>query len=105
MYAIIETGGKQIKVAAGETIFVEKLEAKEGEEVIFDKVLLVCDKKAKVGKPYVKGAVVKAKVEKQGKAKKVIVFKYKSKDNYRIKNGHRQPFTKVLIQEITTAAE
>jgi len=105
MYAIIETGGKQVKVAVGESIFVEKLEAKEGEEVIFDKVLLVCDKKAKVGKPYVKNAIVKGEVQKQGKAKKVIVFKYKAKANYRIKNGHRQPFTKVLIKEITEAAE
>ena len=105
MYAIIETGGKQIKVAAGESIFVEKLDAKEGEEVIFDKVLLIGDKKTKVGKPYIKGATVKGKVEKQGKAKKIIVFKYKSKDNVRNTNGHRQPYTKVLIKEITVAAE
>ena len=100
MYAIIETGGKQIKVAKGDSIFVEKLDVEEGKEVVFDKVLLVCDKKATVGKPYVANAPVTAKVEKQGKAKKVIVFKYKSKANYRNKNGHRQPYTKVLITAI-----
>ena len=100
MYAIIETGGKQIKVAVGESVFVEKLEAEVGEEIVFDKVLLVSDKTAKVGTPYVKGATVKAKVEKQDKAKKVIVFKYKSKANIRNKNGHRQPYTKVEIKKI-----
>ncbi len=100
MYAIIETGGKQIKVAKGDLVFVEKLDAKVGEEVVFDKVLLVCDKKAQVGKPYVKNAVVKASVEKQDKAKKVIVFKYRSKANERNKNGHRQPYTKVKITSI-----
>jgi large subunit ribosomal protein L21 len=100
MYAIIETGGKQIKVAVGESVFVEKLEAEVGEEIVFDKVLLVSDKTAKVGTPYVKGATVKAKVEKQDKAKKVIVFKYKSKANIRNKNGHRQPYTKVTVLEI-----
>ncbi len=103
MYAIIETGGKQIKVTPGEAIFIEKIEAAAGEEVIFDKVLLVCDKKAKVGKPYVSGAQVKAKVEKQDKTKKVIVFKYRSKANIRRKTGHRQPYTKVLIEEIIGA--
>lgn len=100
MYAIIETGGKQIKVAVGESIFVEKINAEVNEEVVFDKVLLVCDKSPKVGTPYVSGATVKAKVEKQDKAKKVIVFKYKSKANIRKKNGHRQPYTKVVITEI-----
>lgn len=100
MYAIIETGGKQLKVAVGDSVMVEKIEAAEGEEVIFDKVLLVCDRKAKVGDPYVAGAKVKAKVEKQDKTKKVIVFKYKAKANIRNKNGHRQPYTKVLIEEI-----
>lgn len=100
MYAIIQTGGKQIKVSVGESIFIEKIEAAAGEEVVFDKVLLVCDKTAKVGTPYVEGAVVKAKVEKQDKAKKVIVFKYKAKANIRRKTGHRQPYTKVQILEI-----
>lgn len=103
MYAIIVTGGKQVKVAVGDEIFVEKLDAEVGNEVIFDKVLLVCDKKAKVGKPFVAGYVVKAEVEKQDKAKKVIVFKYRSKDNYRRKNGHRQPYTKVKITAIVDA--
>lgn len=103
MYAIIETGGKQVKVSKGDSIIVEKIEAAAGEEVVFDKVLLVCDKKAKVGKPYVEGAQVKGKVEKQDKEKKVVVFKYKSKANYRRKTGHRQPYTKVLIEEIVVA--
>ena len=100
MYAIIQTGGKQIKVSVGDSIFIEKIEAAAGEEVVFDKVLLVCDKTAKVGTPFVEGAVVKAKVEKQDKAKKVIVFKYKAKANIRRKTGHRQPYTKVQILEI-----
>ena len=100
MYAIIQTGGKQIKVSVGDSIFIEKIEASAGEEVVFDKVLLVCDKTAKVGTPFVEGAVVKAKVEKQDKAKKVIVFKYKAKANIRRKTGHRQPYTKVQILEI-----
>ncbi|MGI6377665.1 MAG: 50S ribosomal protein L21 [Bacilli bacterium] len=103
MYAIIETGGKQIKVVPGESVMVEKIEATVGEEVIFDKVLLVCDKKAKIGTPYLKGVKVKAKVEKQDKNKKIVVFKFKAKSNYRIKTGHRQPYTKVLIEEIITA--
>ena len=100
MYAIIQTGGKQIKVSVGDSIFIEKIEAAAGEEVVFDKVLLVCDKTAKVGTPFVEGAVVKAKVEKQDKAKKVIIFKYKAKANIRRKTGHRQPYTKVQILEI-----
>ena len=100
MYAIIETGGKQIKVQQGDKIFVEKLDAKEGETVEFDKVLFVGGSAAKVGKPYVEGAKVVAKVEKQGKAAKVVVFKYKAKANYRRKQGHRQPYTRVVIESI-----
>ena len=100
MYAIIETGGKQIKVAQGDSIFVEKIEAAEGEVVTFDKVLLIGGEKLIVGAPYVEGATVKATVEKQGKAKKIIVFKYRAKTNRRNKNGHRQPYTKVTINEI-----
>ena len=81
MYAIIQTGGKQIKVAKGDSILVEKLDVKEGETVTFDKVLLVGGETVKVGAPYVKGASVTATVEKQGKSKKIVVFKYKKGDS------------------------
>ena len=81
MYAIIETGGKQIRVEVGSTIYVEKLDAEVGTTFTFDKVLLVGGESTKVGAPYVEGASVVAKVEKQGKEKKVIVFKYKNKNN------------------------
>ena len=97
MYAIIETGGKQYLVQENESLFIEKLEVAEGENVVFDKVLMV---NGKVGTPYVEGAKVEAKVEKQGKAPKVIVYKYKSKKNYHKKQGHRQPYTKVQITSI-----
>lgn len=97
MFAIIETGGKQYRVQENDFVFVEKLEANEGDTVVFDKVLMVNDK---IGAPYVEGAKVTAKVEAQGRAKKVIVFKYKSKKNYHKKQGHRQPFTKVQITSI-----
>ena len=97
MYAIIETGGKQYRVQENDVLFVEKLEALEGDTVEFDKVLMVNDK---IGAPYVEGAKVTANVVKQGKAKKVIVFKYKSKKNYHKKQGHRQPFTKIQITAI-----
>ena len=101
MYAIIETGGKQIRVEAGQTIFVEKLDVEAGDVVEFDKVVAVSDKTLKVGAPYVKGAKVTAKVEKQGKAKKIIIFKYKSKKgSTRRKQGHRQPYTKLVIESI-----
>ena len=101
MYAVIETGGKQYKVSEGDVIFIEKLEAAEGEAVTFDKVLVVADgENVKVGAPVVDGATVTAKVEKQGKAKKIYVFKMKRKKNYRRKKGHRQPFTKVTIEKI-----
>ena len=100
MYAVIQTGGKQIKVAKGDSVLVEKLEGKEGETVTFDKVLLVGGSKMKVGAPYVKGASVTATIEKQGKAKKIIVFKYNPKTTYHKKQGHRQPYTKVKIEEI-----
>ncbi|MDD6763741.1 MAG: 50S ribosomal protein L21 [Clostridiales bacterium] len=101
MYAIIETGGKQYKVAQGDVVFVEKLDVEEGAEVTFDKVLLAADgDDVKVGTPVVEGATVTAKVLKNGKAKKVIVFKMKSKKNERKKKGHRQPFTKVEITAV-----
>lgn len=101
MYAIIETGGKQIKVEKGMSIFVEKLDVKEGDKVTFDKVVLLSDKEAKIGTPYVEGAKVTATVEKQGKAKKIIIFKYKAKKgSTRTKQGHRQPYTKLTIDSI-----
>ena len=100
MYAIIETGGKQIKVAAGDVVYVEKLNAEAGETVTFDKVLFVGGENVKVGSPVVEGATVTAKVEKQGRQKKIIVFKYKAKKNYHKKQGHRQPYTKVVIESI-----
>ena len=101
MYAIIKTGGKQYRVSEGDSIFVEKLEAAEGEVVTFDEVIAVSKEDALVvGKPFVEGAKVTAKVEKQGKARKILVFKYKAKANYRKRQGHRQPFTKVVIEKI-----
>ena len=100
MYAIIETGGKQYTVEAGNKIRVEKLDAKEGDVVTFDKVVFVSGDEPKVGTPYVEGAKVEAKVLAQAKAKKVIVYKYKSKKNERKKNGHRQPYTLVEISGI-----
>ncbi len=100
MYAIIETGGKQVKVAVGETIYVEKLNAEAGETVTFDKVVLVSKDSLTVGQPYVKGATVTAKVEKQGRGKKIIVFKYRAKKNYRKKQGHRQSYTKLVVESI-----
>lgn len=101
MYAIIETGGKQYRVQEGDVIRVEKIEIADGETVKFDKVLLVSDEeRLNVGKPYVDGAVVEAVVENQGKAKKIIIFKYKAKKDYRKKQGHRQPYTQVKIEKI-----
>ncbi|MBM7572036.1 50S ribosomal protein L21 [Aquibacillus albus] len=100
MYAIIETGGKQVKVEEGQAIFVEKLDGFAGDSVTFDKVLVVGGEDVKVGSPYVDGASVTAKVEKQGRQKKVTVFKYKPKKNYHRKQGHRQPYTKLTIEKI-----
>ncbi|MCT4543979.1 MAG: 50S ribosomal protein L21 [Vallitalea sp.] len=101
MYAIIETGGKQYKVAEGETLRVEKLGVAAGETVTFDKVLMVSnDNGLTVGSPLVQNATVTATVEEEGKSKKVIVYKYKAKKGYHKKQGHRQPFTKVKIEKI-----
>ena len=106
MYAIIESCGKQYKVAEGDVVFFEKLDAEEGKKVTFDKVILVSeDKKVEVGAPYVKGVKVEGKVIANGKGKKIIVYKYKAKKNYRRTQGHRQPYTKVEITKIKTAAE
>lgn len=101
MYAIIVTGGKQYKVSEGDMLFIEKLEAEEGSAVTFDQVLLAGEgESVKVGAPTVNGATVEAKVLKNGKAKKIYVFKMKRKKNERKKKGHRQPFTKVEITKI-----
>ena len=101
MYAIIETGGKQYKVEAGDVIFVEKLGVEEESEYTFDKVIAVgTDDGIKVGAPYVDGASVAAKIVKNGKAKKVTVMTYKPKKNEKRKLGHRQPYTKVEISAI-----
>ena len=106
MYAIIESCGKQYKVAEGDVIFFEKLDTEEGKKVTFDNVILVSDdKKVEVGAPYVKGVKVEGKVVANGKGKKIIVYKYKAKKNYRRTQGHRQPYTKVEITKIKTAAE
>ena len=101
MYAVIETGGKQYKIQEGDILSVERLCAGEGEKVSFDKVLLVSGEDGiKVGKPYVEGAAVEGEVLFHGKGKKIIVFKYKAKKNYKKKQGHRQPFTRVKITKI-----
>jgi large subunit ribosomal protein L21 len=101
MYAIIETGGKQYRVSEGDVVLVEKLEGNEGDAVQFDRVLTVVkDGEVSVGKPLVSGASVTGKVLAQGKAKKIFVFKYKAKANYRRRQGHRQPYTKVVIEKI-----
>ena len=101
MYAVIKTGGKQYRVQEGDVLFVEKLPAEAGETVVFDEVLTVADgDNVKIGTPVVAGAKVSAKVEEQGKAKKILVFKYKAKANYRRRQGHRQPYTKVTIEKI-----
>jgi large subunit ribosomal protein L21 len=101
MYAIIETGGKQYCVREGDTLCVEKLAAEAGEEVVFDRVLLIgAEGGVKVGQPVVPGVRVVARVLNQGRGKKIIVFKYKPKKNYRRKQGHRQPYTRVLVEKI-----
>lgn len=100
MYAVIETGGKQLKVEAGDTIFVEKLDVEAGETYTFDKVLFVGGDSVKIGNPYVANATVTATVVEQGKEKKVTIFKYEAKKHYHKKQGHRQPYTKLKIQEI-----
>ena len=99
MYAIIRTGGKQYKVAAGDEVLVEKLDAQVGAQVDFE-VLMLCGDDVVIGKPVVEGVSAKGKVVEQGKGEKVVVFHYKPKKNIRKKQGHRQPYTKVLIESI-----
>ena len=101
MYAVLTTGGKQYRVQEGDVLFVEKLNAEVDSTVELTEVLAVAkDGEIKVGAPVVEGAKVVAKVLAQGKAKKVFVFKYKRKKDYRRKNGHRQPYTKIVIEKI-----
>ena len=101
MYAIIRTGGKQYNVSVGDEIVVEKLNAEVGDVVSFDVLMIVDDNGVKIGTPVVKGASANAKVIEHGKGKKVVVFKYKPKKNYRKKQGHRQPYTKVKVTALS----
>ncbi len=101
MYAVIETGGKQYKVQEGDILYIEKLSAEADSSYTFDKVLALSnDAGLKVGAPTVEGAKVEAKIVKNGKSKKIVVFKFKAKKNYRRRQGHRQPYTKVQIEKI-----
>ncbi|HCS93613.1 MAG: 50S ribosomal protein L21 [Bavariicoccus seileri] len=100
MYAIIKTGGKQVKVEVGQPIYIEKLDAEEGTKVSFDEVILLSGDSVKVGTPFVTGATVEGTVEKQGRQKKVVTFKYKRRKDTHRKQGHRQPYTRVMIDAI-----
>ena len=100
MYAVIETGGKQVRVSEGKVIYVEKLDVNAGDNFTFDKVLMVGGESLKIGNPYVDGVSVDATVEKHGKQKKLIIFKYKPKKKYRRKQGHRQSYTKLTVTKI-----
>ena len=101
MYAVVSTGGKQYKVQEGETLSVEKLPGEEGSQISFDRVLMYSDdENLTVGKPVIENAVVSAHIIEQGKAKKILVFKYKRRKRFRRKQGHRQAFTKVIIDSI-----
>ena len=101
MYAIIKTGGKQYKVAEDDVIYIEKLEGEAGDEIVFDQVLALSkDDAIQVGSPLVDGAVVKGEIVKQGKGKKITIFKYRAKNTFRRKTGHRQPYTCVKITSI-----
>lgn len=100
MYAMIKTGGKQIKVVEGESIFIEKIDAEAGDKVTFDEVVFIGGEDAKIGTPIIEGATVEGTVEKQGREKKVTTFRYIKKKDSRRKQGHRQPYTKVKIEKI-----
>lgn len=106
MYAIVETGGKQYRVSPGSTLRIEKVDGDRGGRVVLDKVLAVSDGESlTIGAPYVQGAVVKGTIVRQGKGRKILVFKYRAKTNYRKRYGHRQAFTEVKIESIETDAE
>jgi large subunit ribosomal protein L21 len=102
MYAVVETGGKQYQVSKGSTLEVERLDAEVGDTIELDRVLLLNDGKVTVGRPLVKGAKVRATVLAQGKARKITVLKYKPKNRYRKKRGHRQHITRIRVDEIVT---
>ncbi len=103
MYAVIETGGKQYRVAPGEQVRVEKLPGEVGDTITFDKVLLTSDgDDVKMGKPYLKDTIVLARISRHGKQKKILVFKYKKRKGYRRKQGHRQNFTQIHVENIET---
>lgn len=101
LYAILETGGKQYKVSPGKTFRVEKLPGGRGDSLVFEKVLAVSDDgDIKVGSPYLEGTTIKGTIVRQGKARKILVFKYRAKSNYRRRYGHRQPFTEVRVDSV-----
>ena len=100
MYAIILTGGKQVKAEIGQVIYTEKIEGEKDQEVSFDKVLFIDGEKVLVGKPFVEGATVKATIVKQGREPKIRVLRYKAKSNLRVARGHRQPYTALKIEAI-----
>ena len=101
MYAVFTTGGKQYKASEGDVLFIEKLDVEAGSAVTFDEVLLIGDDgNVTVGDPFVKGAKVEAKAEKNGKGTKIRIFKYKSKKGYRRRGGHRQPYTKITVTAV-----
>ncbi len=104
MYAVVETGGKQLRVSEGQTVRVERIPGEPGQEVVLDRVLLVSGEQTLVGTPWVPGARVVARIVQQGKGRKVVVFKYKPKVRYRRKRGHRQPFTALRIERIELPA-
>ena len=101
MYAVIKTGGKQYRVAEGQKLRVEKLAGSAGDKLTFDEVLLVGGDSPKIGQPLVKGASVAAEIVGQDRGKKIVVFKFKRRKNYRRKNGHRQPYTELKITGIS----
>jgi large subunit ribosomal protein L21 len=101
MYAVIKTGGKQYRVSEGDRLRVEKLPGEPGAQVTFDEVLMIGGEKVAIGTPVVKGAKVRAEIVTQGRDKKVIVFKFRRRKNYRRKRGHRQPFTELKITGIS----
>ena len=100
MYAIILTGGKQVKAEIGQVIYTEKIEGEKDQEVSFDKVLFIDGEKVLFGKPFVEGATVKATIVKQGREPKIRVLRYKAKSNLRVARGHRQPYTALKIEAI-----
>ncbi|MFU8793285.1 MAG: 50S ribosomal protein L21 [Acholeplasmataceae bacterium] len=100
MYAVIQTGGKQVRVTEGQEIYIEKLDVEAGDTYEFNDVLMIGGESVTIGSPLVAGAKVVAQVLKHGRAKKIIVFKYKRRKNYKRKQGHRQSYTKLLIEKI-----